>query len=402
MKELDVVAKNYNKLVAGRLKNAIKKMEIEQAELAKRCREQGFAMSPSKLNKMMNSGSGMQISSVAAICETLGLDMNEVLSTNPNQEIKIHLVSHEKPVYKNPPQLIKNPNAREFERYMGLYHIVFNQTKSGEKGHHVGTMELKHSDDESFCEVIVSIPITNDDGEKFEKKYKGNAVISTRMKSLYISVESEALGEIVFINITYMYLNYTDLKCRVGAVVTTSTGDNHMPTMEKIIIIRKETEDEILSERILDFFDGELRLNSSDILIAADDYDRFLRELNEGPESGDTDPISKCMYNWIKYRDEFKNMILSSTGDDTIPGIQPRLYYSIPESRIRESQMSNLAIAQVLSRLRFYSSARKHSKVSRKADERVYLLFKEWKKALNAIAFEDKQDKRSESDIESL
>ena len=378
--ELDEFTKRYNLLVAGRLKNAISTMGIEQIEIVKQCQAQGIMMSASKLNKMMNSGSGLQTCSVALICENLGLDMNEVLSTDPDKYIHIPDTPPKKPLYRDPPQLIRNPYAREFDKYIGEYYVVFNQTKSGEKGHHLGVMEMKPSEDKTYCEVLIKIPIVNDDGEQFEKEYKGNAVISTRMRSIYITVESEFLGEIVFINMSFMHLNYTELKCRVGAVVTTSTGDNHMPTMEKIIIIRKDNADDVIPEELLSFLDGELRLNSAEILITVDDYKRFLKELNKGFGEIENEDNSTCMQNWAKYRKEFKDIFLSEDNEAAIPGIQPRSYYVIPESIIRESQMSQLAIAQTLARLRTYSSAKAYNKVSRKGNERIYLMLREWRK----------------------
>lgn len=330
---------------------------------------------------MLNNGAGLQICSIASICENLGLDMNEVLSTDPDAFVHIPDVIPKKSLYRDPPQLIKNPNAREFDKYLGEYYVVFNQTKSGEKGHHLGIMEMRHSEDESFCEVSIKVPIVNDDGEEFIKEYAGRAVISTRMKSIYITVESELLGEIVFINMSYMYLNYTELKCRVGAVVTTSTGENHMPTMEKIIIVRKERDDDEIPEGVLSFLDGELRLNCAEILITVDDYKRFLKELDDNLDYEMSDDDSACMKNWAKYKNEFKEIFLSEDSEGTIPGIQARQYYAIPESIIRESRMSQLAIAQTLSRLRSYSSnAKTYNKVSRKADERTYTMIREWRR----------------------
>ena len=153
-----------------------------------------------------------------------------------------------------------------------------------------------------------------------------------------------------------------------------------MPTMEKIIIIRKDNADDVIPEELLSFLDGELRLNSAEILITVDDYKRFLKELNKGFGEIENEDNSTCMQNWAKYRKEFKDIFLSEDNEAAIPGIQPRSYYVIPESIIRESQMSQLAIAQTLARLRTYSSAKAYNKVSRKGNERIYLMLREWRK----------------------
>ena len=179
------------------------------------------------------------------------------------------------------------------------------------------------------------------------------------MQSLYIVLENQDFGEIVSIILPYRKLNFDKLRCTLGAVVTTSTGETHYPTMQRVLVCE----------------------NQSEILLKIDDYKRFLKEFGYNEESktwerNDSQPNSE----WEKYKQEYREFIATSEDPTTIPGIAPIEYYAIPESIIRTSKMSKLAKSQVISRLRSYSAAPHYNKIGKKGAQRVYTLVNEWYK----------------------
>ena len=196
------------------------------------------------------------------------------------------------------------------------------------------------------------------------------------MQSLYIVLENQDFGEIVSIILPYRKLNFDKLRCTLGAVVTTSTGETHYPTMQRVLVCENH-----ITPELYYYLEGEMLMNESEILLKIDDYKRFLKEFGYNEESktwerNDSQPNSE----WEKYKQEYREFIATSEDPTTIPGIAPIEYYAIPESIIRTSKMSKLAKSQVISRLRSYSAAPHYNKIGKKGAQRVYTLVNEWYK----------------------
>ena len=392
------LALEYNKRVSGRLKREIKSRGIEQAKLSEQVQKLGFTMSPAKLSKMLNTGSGMTLGCVAALCELMGLDMNRILSTknddnlvctNDNsldaggkevteKEAMAKAIQSTVDFEDDPLSLISSPNDNPrkdvFNGYAGKYYIYFFKTKSFSEGYHEGILTIDKSNNGFKYQAEVVIPIKNQDGKTEPKSYTGKAAVSMFMDSLYIVLGNTDIGEIVTIILPHRKLNYDNLRCTLGAVATTSTGETHYPTMQRVLVSDKK-----ITPDLYYYLEGEMLMNENEILLKVDDYKRFLKELGYKEESrtwesNDVHPNST----WEKYKQEYRAFFATSEDPATIPGITPIEYYSIPESIIRESKMSTLAKAQVISRLRAHSVSVHYNKIGKKGAQRVYTLVNEW------------------------
>ena len=142
---------------------------------------------------------------------------------------------------------------------------------------------------------------------------------------------------------------YEQLECRLGAVLTSSAGENRLPTMQRILISRKELTDEILY-----FLESQLLLNASEILLSQNAFNAMLKD-KEFPE-------------------DFKEYFCDSEKGNVFSNVLSVPYYYLYESMIRDSFMSQEDILKSICLLRKYSTAPRYNKVGGKADEIVYKL----------------------------
>src|SRR5699024_7379219 len=99
------------------------------------------------------------------------------------------------------------------------------------------------------------------------------------MNAIYCSVMSKEIGEICYLIFSYIPILYEKLECRIGAVLTSSAGENRLPTMQRILISRRELTDETLY-----FLEGQLLLNASEILLSKNAFNAMLKD-EEFPEA---------------------------------------------------------------------------------------------------------------------
>ena len=74
---------DYYKVVGERIEYCLKALGYTQDDLSKQCISNGFSISQATISKIVKGVSGLNISNIVGICETLHLDLNEVLSSNP-------------------------------------------------------------------------------------------------------------------------------------------------------------------------------------------------------------------------------------------------------------------------------------------------------------------------------
>ena len=73
-------------------------------------------------------------------------------------------------------------------------------------------------------------------GQKITKNYTGDMIISVSFSSCYCSLINSEIGELCFLFFHHMFLFSQEIICRVGGVLTTSSGSNRRPTMHRMVI----------------------------------------------------------------------------------------------------------------------------------------------------------------------
>lgn len=104
------------------------------------------------------------------------------------------------------------------------------------------------------------------------------------MGACYCILTNPDIGEICFLNFRHMFIFNQNLECRVGTISSTSSGENRLPVMQRILISKKplHVNGRNLSDQ--EFVQGQLRLNNSKILISNNDLMALAEEYDDDPD----------------------------------------------------------------------------------------------------------------------
>lgn len=334
----------YYELVGKRLSSAVKALHYTQQQILAKCIEHGYAINQPAISKML-SGTNIQTFQVAQICEALGLNIGEVLSFDENIEIQVT----EKP--KTPSsQIITDARNNAFRGYIGSYSIYFYTTKNEDFIHHgIFNLQEDPSTHQCMADLRFKTGEKNEAGIDIEKHYTGPVYYSMSMQTIYCEVFSEEIGEKCYLLFHYDFLAYQNLECRLATAITASSGVKRLPTMHKLLLTRNE-----LSEDTLDYLCGQLKLNSSEILISENAYREFLRD----PK------LPNKFFEYFGEKETHAERFTSS--------IAKVSYFSFNESLISDSFLSPLDKIKIICLLRKYSAAPRYNKISSTAEEMVY------------------------------
>lgn len=344
--QTEAAVKGYYKLVAQRIHNAMRRKDISQSLLLKKCAENGYVISQSTLSKILQGTTAISLINAVQICRVLKEDIADMLSVDERDVIREGSGSME---LDSPSQLIYRGDHPVFRAYLGKYHCYFFSTISNEDKIIHGILELKATESGSRCiaTMILETGKKDEDGEPIQKSYEGDLVISTAMNAAYCTLVSKKIGEICYFIFRYSQINYEKLICRLAIAITVSAGDNRLPTAHRMLISKKE-----LGNILDDYLSGQLHLNGSDILLEPENV-KLMREDPNMPQ-------------WFK--DNFDKFISETA-------LQ---YYRAQELIVRASHAPKEDKNAFICLLRKYSSAPKYTKIGIKADEFVYELLKNY------------------------
>lgn len=347
----------YYQLIGRRLSSVLKDMSITQNQLLLMCAGQNYQISQGSLSKLL-SGSSVQLLHVAELCQVLNLNMSEILSLDADTPIHVpcsHSASKD--------QIITDARNKAFRAYLGSYHIYFYTTQNTDYIHR-GIFKL--SDDPTSHQCTVDFRFKtgerNENAEEIEKHYTGLAYYSISMQTIYCEFTSDEIGEKSYLLFHYNFLAYQNMECRLASAITVSAGIKRLPTMHRFLFTRQA-----LSDDDLDYLCGELKLNSSEILISEVAYHEFLR----------SQKLPKSFFEYFGKLETQAERFLSSVAK--VP------YYSFNESLISDSFLPALDKIKIICLLRKYSSAPRYNKISAKAEEIVYNYLELQKKSASEV-----------------
>ncbi len=339
------LSSEYIKKISARLRFAISRLGYTQAEVIKKCGENGYKLSRPMLSKMLNekSPSGFTIANVSNIAESLHLDLNQLLSSGDKEIIDLPVSNGE--------TIISSSESNLFKNYIGDYNLLMYRTISDESGPITGTLSLmkEKGNPHLVAKIRISVDRNYIKGSKITKEYQGTVRLSQKMRALYITCSNEKIGEDVFIILPYIVLEYEKLYSRIGLALVSCAGVNRVPTAQRILITKKP-----ITKEQEKYIYGQLLMNRADIRISLEQFKKF---------SQDSD-----------VPDSFKKIFING---DELKGAITTTYYHINESAIRNAEMSLSDRMKSVSLLRLYSDAPKYTKVSSKTNELLYKLLKE-------------------------
>ena len=334
------LSSDYIMKISARLRFAITKLGYTQADVIKKCEDNGYKLSRPMLSKMLSekSPSGFTIANVSNIAESLHLDLNQLLSS-------CNKVTMDLPI-SNGETIISNPESSLFANYIGEYNLLMYRTISDESGPITGTLSLKKEKGNPHLAAKIRISVDRNyiKESKITKEYQGTVRLSQKMRALYITCSNEEIGEDVFIILPYIVLDFEKLYSRIGLALVSCAGVNRVPTAQRILITQNP-----ISEEQKKYIYGQLLMNRADIRISLEQFKKFTQD-SDVPDS-------------------FKKIFING---DELKGAITTTYYHINESAIRNAEMSLSDRMKSVSLLRLYSDAPKYTKVSNKTSELLY------------------------------
>ncbi len=343
----DAVSRYYS-AVSDSIKKAMKKQGITQELLVRECERLGIPIVQGTVSKIVNyRGKGhLSLIYIAAICQNLKLNMNEVLSLK-GEDYSVAISNEYK--YEDIVQsetLIENPRHSAFQGYIEKeFDLFFFPTISSESGILKGTLSLAKVNDE-YCgaSVILDVP-----KKGTQKTYTGRMLISLQQQACYINLVSKRLGEMCSLYFYHRFFSESSLKVRLAVAVTVCAGDDRRPTMHRVVICEKGV---IHTDEQMSFIESQLLLNDSKIRISENELGAIGKEGQ-----------------FTKIVEDIKRLARPNEGTT---------YYQFEESDILKiPDHSFQEIAEIISRMRKTENSKRYNKIGDKADAMLYkYLFK--------------------------
>ena len=313
-----------------------------------------------EISKYRNSPDELMIPAivVVAFCKHFSIPVEKLLQTETTPDDGTADGSTPPP----PPLMLRVPGgemltttskSRCFRGYWGEYFTYFMPTQSSGKGFLKGRLTISDRDGAAYAHFALDTRQQNEDGSPVRKIYEGVLVHSEAVDCFYCILGSAEVGELCFLMFRHFHLNRNQLECRVAEVLTASAGgEDKYPTAHRMLISSQEIADADV-ERLLPL----LHLTNSKIIIPRE-------ELEALGGSG------------MEYEDIVQR-ILSN------PGLKPAAYYEIREDTIRTTARDvrggkpRDAVPLILE-ARGRALAYRYNKVSKKTDESVRELLRQW------------------------
>ena len=344
MKNKNYSFAQYNNKIIEKINEAMIKANINQKKLSNET-----DISQSTLSKLLSNKSKFTIEQLVKICLALEINISNLVSFN-NLGITFTDNVYSTNYIADSDNLVCDIRRPAFKGYVGnKYFIYFYSTVDSENKIINGTFELYASEDKR-CKINLEIYTGQIDvlGQKITKKYTGDMIISIPLSSCYCILLNKEIGEMCFLNFHHMFLLSQNMLCRVGTVLTTSSGENRRPTIHRIVLSKYPYDIENNSEDLM-FIKGQLKLNDSKITVSKEKFEKLLEEMK-----------TTNLTDIIEFLNKFKNLSLEKT------------YYCIDENKLLDSSIEIMTKVNGISLLREASTSNKYNKINSVPDEFLF------------------------------
>ena len=350
MNYANMTEEEYCSLVTERLIAYMRKNKVKQSELAMQTN-----ISQSGLSKIMKGESKLNLSHIFKICNALNLHPKVLLSfdhevySDSLHQIDTGILNR---AYINDQILIRSSTHVAFKGYINhKFHIYMYSTISSESSLLVGQISFEDTEYHNFCKSVMELYTgkKDADGNKITKKYFGELIISLTMGACYCILTNSEIGEVCLVNFKHVFLFNQSLVCRVGTLISSSSGTNKLPIMQRVLISDNPLDVNNPKSSDFEFVRGQLKLNDTEIIIPKKSFDNLTARINES-SCKLNDFLSTCMQAGSEFH--------SST-----------TCYVFDETKIRSIDVPLEIKAQGISILRNLSFSPKYNKVSTKTEE---------------------------------
>lgn len=348
---LNQTEEEYTKQILKKISDIMEQRNLKQLDLSERSN-----IGQSTLSKILNCDMKLTLAHIIKICKALSITPSDLFSTDNDiqnfPESALFHIQENKGIlndkYINEEVLIRDIRHPVFKGYVNNeFYFYCYPTISTESALLEGKLTLFASEKNHCCLAKLSLYIgkVDSNNQKIYKEYDGECTISLSMGACYCILANFNNGEIITLNFNHIFISHQELICRVGAMVSTSSGGNRLPVMQRFLISKYELKVKDENKEDLDFVRGQLKLNESTIIIEKEKFNE-LQEIDN--------PTLQSYFRKCKNYHSEPN------------------YYMIDESQIRDIDETSNVKAEAISLLRNASIAQKYNKISTKTDEFVF------------------------------
>ncbi len=222
---------NIHKAILSQIEHSIKSKNLQQAQVLELCRLKGYTLSQPELSRILAGKVTLGAYQLIALCDSLGLEMNEVMQLKRPKENRIEFSVE---------SFITNPGNREIVPYLGSYSVIFRSTDMQDDKILTGRLFI-YEEEEAVCQVRLSLDTGEQDmqGNAILKKYKGQFFISKQLGIAYCLLTNDSWGELCLVEFKHRSFLLKQAESRVGLVLTTSSGEKKRPVTHKMLIYRE-------------------------------------------------------------------------------------------------------------------------------------------------------------------
>lgn len=326
--------------IGKRIKKIRQERGLSQTEVANGCEKYGISTTQGTISSVENNGTKNFVL-LYTISKVLNADLSALFSED---EFTLPTVSKVLAIAPDNHSFVTDPNADEFNGYLGNYFTYFYKTASNKNRTLVfGELTFKKSDDDrsclaTFCIYTGQHKTVEGQSVPVKKYYTGQLIISRHQQSAYCYLHSDQYGEICLLIFHYFRIFNDTLKSIIANVVTVSSGNNPRPVTHRMCLSNRKFTDEEKT-----YLKGQLLQNDSHILLTESQYEKMINDDN----------------------------VPASVKDKLKKSASKHVCYNIPENDIAVD-MEEKDFLRLVSYIRSFSSAPLYNKISSNSDNAVF------------------------------
>ena len=115
------------------------------------------------------------------------------------------------------------------------------------------------------------------------KKYQGQAVISREREAMYCILVNDLISEMCFISFRFRTFQTKEMACRIGLVLTVSSGEDRTPIVHKIFLSREKIDKKLreIITPVLRFGNRNIFISKKNLMDLKEKYPELENELDK-------------------------------------------------------------------------------------------------------------------------
>lgn len=258
--------KEFRENIRKNLQRILKQRRMSQVQLQKECEKHGYQISQPELSKALAGKTPVTLYQLSAFAKVFDLSMDQLIN---GEKVKQSVMLDGGPMF------VTDPSDKAYNGYLGTFHVLLHSTSTPDDKWHVGILKLEASDDpEMFCKAFFDLntDVKDSRGRDIIKHYTGQFIISVGLGAAYCVLVNKEIGELAFMEFRYRNFFIKQMECRLGFLLSTASGEQKLPVVQKIMLSRSAFSDEKLR-----FFKPYLKMMDDETIVLKSDL-QFLRE----------------------------------------------------------------------------------------------------------------------------